>query len=96
MVEPLREAKGTLVGLICSATDISSFKNLIARLQDALDQINVLSGLLSICASCKRIRDEHQNWQRLESYIQAHSEAKFSHGLCPDCLRKLYPEYYRQ
>jgi PAS domain S-box-containing protein len=94
IVEPLRDAEGTLLGLICSATDITSSKNLIAKLQEALDQINVLSGLLSICASCKRIRDEHQTWQPLESYIQAHSEAKFSHGVCPDCLRKLYPDYY--
>ena len=94
IVEPLRDAGGTLLGLICSATDITSSKNLIAKLQEALDQINVLSGLLSICASCKRIRDEHQTWQPLESYIQAHSEAKFSHGVCPDCLRKLYPDYY--
>jgi PAS domain S-box-containing protein len=94
IVEPLRDAWGTLLGLICSATDITSSKNLIAKLQDALDQVSLLSGLLSICASCKRIRDEHQIWQHLESYIQAHSEAKFTHGLCPDCLRKLYPEQY--
>jgi PAS domain S-box-containing protein len=94
IVEPLRDAGGTLLGLICSATDITSSKNLIAKLQEALDQINVLSGLLSICASCKRIKDEHQTWQPLESYIQAHSEAKFSHGVCPDCLRKLYSDYY--
>jgi PAS domain S-box-containing protein len=94
IVEPLRDAEGTLLGLICSATDITSSKNLIARLQEALEQVNVLSGLLSICASCKRIKDEHQTWQPLESYIQAHSEAKFSHGVCPDCLRKLYPDYY--
>ena len=94
IVEPLRDAWGTLLGLICSATDITSSKNLIAKLQDALDQVSLLSGLLSICASCKRIRDEHQIWQHLESYIQAHSEAKFTHGLCPDCLRKLYREQY--
>jgi hypothetical protein len=95
IVEPLRDPGGTLLGLICSATDISSSKNLIAKLQQALDQINVLSGLLSICASCKRIRDDHQTWQPLESYIQAHSGAKFTHELCPECLRKLYPDYYR-
>jgi PAS domain S-box-containing protein len=94
IVEPLRDTEGRLLGLICSATDITSSKNLIARLQEARDQVNVLSGLLSICASCKRIRDEHQTWQPLESYIQAHSEAKFSHGVCPDCLEKLYPDYY--
>jgi sigma-B regulation protein RsbU (phosphoserine phosphatase) len=96
IVEPLRDAGGTLLGLICSATDITSSKNLIAKLLEVLEQVNVLSGLLSICASCKRIRDEHQAWQPLESYIQAHSEAKFTHGLCPECLRKLYPDYHRE
>lgn len=95
IVEPLRDAGGTLLGLICSATDITPSKNLIARLQDALQQVSVLSGLLSICSSCKRIRDEHQSWLPLESYIQAHSAATFSHGVCPDCLRKLYPDYYK-
>jgi PAS domain S-box-containing protein len=94
IVEPLRDAGGALLGLICSATDITSSKNLITKLQEALDQVSLLSGLLSICASCKRISDEHQTWQPLESYIQAHSEAKFTHGLCPDCLRKLYPDYH--
>ena len=57
-------------------------------------RVQLLSGLLSICAECKRIKDEHDHWQPLESYIQAHSEAKFTHGMCMDCLRKLYPEYY--
>jgi PAS domain S-box-containing protein len=96
IVEPLRDAGGTLLGLICSATDITSSKNLIAKLQEALDQVNLLRGLLSICASCKRIKDEHQSWQALEAYIQAHSEAKFTHGLCPDCLRKLYPDHHHE
>jgi len=96
VVEPFRDARGTLLGLICSATDITSSKSLIARLQEALDEVNLLKGLLSICASCKRIKDEHGSWQPLESYIQAHSEAKFTHGLCPDCLRKLYPDYCHQ
>jgi hypothetical protein len=55
-----------------------------------------LKGLLSICASCKKTKDEHGSWQPLESYIQALSEAKFTHGLCPECLQKLYPDYYHQ
>jgi hypothetical protein len=93
VVEPFRDAGGTLLGLICSATDITSSKNLIAKLQVALNQVQLLTGLLPICASCKKIRDEREVWQPLESYIQAHSEAKFSHDVCPDCLRKLYPEY---
>ena len=88
------------MGLTCAATDITQLKlsvleqkHLIARLQEALDEVNLLGGLLPICASCKRIKDEHNTWQVLEGYIQSHSEAKFTHGLCPDCLRKLYPEY---
>ncbi len=100
-VEPLRDRKGACVGLTCAATDITQLKlsvleqmRLNAKLQEALDEVQMLSGLLSICAECKRIKDEHDHWQPLESYIQAHSEAKFTHGMCQDCLRKLYPEYY--
>jgi len=100
-VEPLRDRKGACVGLTWAATDITQLKvslleqeRLIAKLQEALDEVQMLSGLLSICAECKRIKDEHNHWQPLESYIQAHSEAKFTHGMCQDCLRKLYPDYY--
>ena len=64
---------------------------LIAKLQDALDNVKNLSGLLPICSSCKKIRDDKGYWQQIESYIREHSEAQFSHGICPDCLKKLYP-----
>ncbi len=53
--------------------------------------VKVLSGLLPICASCKNIRDDRGYWQSLETYIREHSEADFTHGLCPECMRKLYP-----
>jgi hypothetical protein len=102
VAEPLRDINGTIVGLTCSATDITSTKKsllerevLIAKLQDALDEVKLLSGLLSICASCKKITNERGDWEPMESYLETHSQAKFSHGLCPDCLRKLYPEQYR-
>jgi PAS domain S-box-containing protein len=94
VVEPLWDTTGTLMGVICSATDTTSSKNVIARLQEALNEVQLLSGMLPICASCKKIKDELEVWQPLERYIQAHSGAKFSHGLCPDCLRKLYPDFY--
>ena len=68
-------------------------EQLITQLQGALDRVNVLSGLLSICASCKKIRDEQGHWETLEVYIRDRSEADFSHGLCPECLKKLYPSY---
>jgi hypothetical protein len=67
--------------------------NLQQRIQEAVAQIKVLSGLLPICASCKNVRDDHGYWNRIEVYIRDHSEADFTHGLCPACLRKLYPEF---
>ncbi|GAB4547249.1 MAG: hypothetical protein Kow0063_41880 [Anaerolineae bacterium] len=53
----------------------------------------MLSGLLPICASCKKIRDDEGYWHSVEVYIRDHSEADFSHGICPDCMQKLYPDY---
>ena len=63
------------------------------ELQDALGKVKLLSGYLPICASCKKIRDDKGYWQAVESYIDSHSEAKFSHGICPECVQKLYPEF---
>jgi transcriptional regulator with GAF, ATPase, and Fis domain len=61
------------------------------ELQKALKQVKQLSGLLPICASCKKIRDDKGYWNQIESYIRDHSEAEFSHGICPECMKKLYP-----
>ncbi len=63
----------------------------IAELRDALSNVKHLRGLLPICASCKRIRDEHGYWNDVEEYIRKHTEADFTHGICPDCVNKLYP-----
>lgn len=63
---------------------------LIGELQLALSEIKQLSGLLPICSSCKKIRDDSGYWNQLESYLQSHSDAEFSHGICPDCIAKLY------
>ena len=60
--------------------------------ENALTDLKVLSGLLPICASCKKIRDDGGYWGQIESYIRDHSEATFSHSLCPDCATTLYPE----
>jgi hypothetical protein len=65
---------------------------LIVELKDALDTVKTLSGLLPICASCKNIRDDSGYWNQIETYIQEHSEAEFSHSICPDCAKKLYPD----
>ena len=57
-----------------------------------LSQIRNLSGLLPICANCKKIRDDQGYWNQIETYIRGHSDARFSHGICPECVKKLYPE----
>jgi hypothetical protein len=69
-------------------------EKVIVELQQALAHVKKLSGLLPICASCKKIRDDKGYWQQIEAYIRDHSEAEFSHGLCPECARKLYPELF--
>jgi PAS domain S-box-containing protein len=65
-------------------------ERLIAELQEALAEVKTLNGLFPICASCKKIRDDKGYWNQIESYIQDHSDAKFSHGLCPECTDGLY------
>jgi hypothetical protein len=59
--------------------------------EKALSEVKILSGFLPICANCKKIRDDQGYWNKIETYIRDHSEAKFSHSLCPDCMKRLYP-----
>ncbi len=63
------------------------------RVNEALAQVKTLSGLLPICANCKKVRDDKGYWERIEVYIRDRSDAEFSHGLCPDCMKELYPEF---
>ncbi|KAA3606488.1 MAG: hypothetical protein DWQ06_01205 [Calditrichaeota bacterium] len=70
--------------------EIETKKN---SLEEAIGKIRQLEGILPICASCKKIRNEENNWQQMEVYISAHSEADFSHGICPDCTTRLYPNF---
>jgi hypothetical protein len=68
----------------------------IEELKASLSKVRILSGLLPICASCKKIRDDKGYWNQIESYISDHSEAEFSHGICPDCFKKLYPGFRKK
>lgn len=72
----------------------SGREKLILEIQDALAKIRTLKGMLPICASCKRIRDDAGYWNQIEAYVRDHSEAEFSHGICPDCAKKMYPKYF--
>jgi CheY-like chemotaxis protein len=67
-----------------------------AALQKALDEIKTLRGIIPICASCKKIRNDDGYWQQLELYIKDHSDAEFSHGICDECVRKLYPDFKKK
>ena len=101
--EPLRDESGAVVGVVGVIYDITDLKRaeaererLIVELREALAKIKTLTGLLPICASCKKIRDDNGYWNQIESYIQKHSEAEFSHGICPNCAKTLYPEFYSE
>jgi len=68
-------------------------RNLQRRVDEAVAQVKVLRGLLPICGNCKKIRDDKGYWNQIESYMVRHTDIKFSHSLCPDCLRQIYPEF---
>lgn len=96
----LYNSKGDIVGAIEIIRNITVAKRtaqdreqLIEELQEAISKIRTLSGLLPICASCKKIRDDKGYWNQIESYIRNHSEADFSHCICPECAKELYPDF---
>jgi hypothetical protein len=66
------------------------------QFQVTLNKVKLLSGLLPICGNCKKIRDDEGYWQDVEVYVRDHSEAKFSHGICPNCMQELYPEIHKK
>ncbi len=89
--------------IFCVCRDITERKHaeeerekLIKELQNALAEINTLRGILPICSSCKKIRDDKGYWNQIETYIHKHSLAQFSHGICPDCAKKLYGDLYEE
>jgi PAS domain S-box-containing protein len=96
----IRDSQGRLIGASSIAYDITERKkmeeertHLISHLNEMLAKVKTLSGMLPICASCKKIRDDHGYWQKLETFVHEHSDAEFSHSICPDCMKLLYPEF---
>lgn len=92
LIKPFRDRE------LRAAIEMALFKHqiekekdqLIRELKDALDKVKMLSGLLPICSHCKKIRDDEGYWSIVEEYIMAHSDARFSHGICPGCMEDLY------
>ncbi|RPI05823.1 MAG: response regulator [Ignavibacteriae bacterium] len=107
-VSVLKDSSGRINGFVGIAKDITVRKRmeetlaatseerekLIHELQYALENIKTLEGLLPICSNCKKIRDDQGFWNQVEGYISKHTDAKFSHGICPDCSMKLYGDLY--
>ncbi len=98
--QPAYALDGRFIGTRGSNRDITLQKamqeekeRLILQLTDALAKIKTLRGMLPICAKCKKIRDDKGYWEHIESYIRDHSDAEFTHGICPDCAKDLYPDY---
>lgn len=96
---PFRDSDGNLIGIVENFQDITERKkleiekaNLIIELQESLQKVKLLSGFLPICSSCKKVRDDQGYWNQIESYIKDHSEAEFSHSICPECAAKYYDE----
>ena len=101
LMTPLRTPQGESVGQMLILRDITHRKELeaereklITELQAALEEVRTLSGMLPICASCKKIRDDQGYWHGVEVYVRQHTGAEFSHGICPECAQKLYADYF--
>jgi len=95
----LKEQNGKVIGLLTIGQDITEQKKaeqqkdkLILDLQNAIQKVKQLSGLLPICSHCKKIRDDKGYWKQIEEYIHDHSDAEFSHGICQECAEKYYPD----
>lgn len=95
----LKNARGEIVAGIEAVRDITERKtselekeNLIAQLKESLEKINTLKGLIPMCAWCKKIRDDKGYWNQVEQYVEEHTEALFTHGICPDCIEKVKNE----
>lgn len=100
---PIKNEKGEIIGLALFLTDITARKKLeyererlIEELQENLNKVKTLSGLLPICSNCKKVRNDAGYWNQIEVYIKEHSDAEITHGICPECARKLYPDFYKE
>lgn len=102
-ISPVRNSRGEVVGASTIARDISERKQaerererLMSELQRALGDVKTLKGLLPICSHCKKIRDDKGYWNQIELYVRKHSDASFTHSICPDCAKDFYPDLFNK
>jgi two-component system CheB/CheR fusion protein len=93
-IQPYRTIDNRIEGAVISFIDITERKRAEDALQKAFDEIRTLRGIIPICAKCKQIRDDQGFWSQVEVYIRDHTEAEFSHGICPECAKELYPDLH--
>ena len=99
----IRDETGKPVRMLGAHTDLTALKRAEEDLQktneelrNALSEIKVLRGILPICSNCNKIRDDKGYWERVESYISNRTDVQFSHGICPECMKELYPEFMKE
>lgn len=99
-LNPLLDPRGQIQGCLLIFRDVTEHRRiererekLVSELQTAMDEVKTLSGLLPICSSCKKIRDDSGEWHSIESYLTKNTEAQLTHGFCPECIKRLYPKY---
>ncbi|HON07259.1 MAG TPA: PAS domain-containing protein [Verrucomicrobiota bacterium] len=103
VISPIYNSDRKITGFDSISRDITEQKILeedkekaILELEKALFEIKTLQGLIPICAGCKKIRNDKDYWENIEIYLKQHLDVQFTHGLCPDCIRKYYPEYVNE
>lgn len=84
---------GRVTHIVEELHDVGELLHLRGVLNEVAEELNVLRGLVHMCANCHKVRDDEGNWRRVEEYLREHTEAQVSHGVCPECARLLYPEY---
>ncbi len=102
-ISPIKDAEGKITHYLAVKEDVTARKSvdeerlkLVVELQQALAKVNTLTGLLPICAWCKKVRDDEGYWKQIENYVEAHSTAEFTHGICPDCAQKMQTNKTKQ
>jgi PAS domain S-box-containing protein len=90
---PIFDDQGEVNFIVEELNDVTELIKSIEIIDHLKRELNILRGIIPICAECKKVRDDTGYWQQVETYVRERSEAEFSHSICPECLEKLYPDY---